>query len=162
MTSISIRLWGSLWTVENRRYINTCLILMLSPKRVLGILGSILAKKSVFSDAYSDETSLIISVISSLKSYFAGYSSILLESSLENSRMLLIIFRSWLDDCLIFSASSLDSGSRSSLRISSFIPMMAFIGVLISCVTFARNLLLLSRAVSMTMLLSLNCFLDLS
>ena len=66
------------------------------------------------------------------------------------------IFKSWFVDfdpfqneSFIDSASSLDSGSSSSRRISSFIPIMAFMGVLISCVTFARKRLLLSLAVSM-------------
>ena len=129
-----------------RILVTHCFILTSSPKSLSGVFSSTLTiTSSPLSSAFTD-IMFKRSLTMELKWYSTLRMSIFPASILEKSRMSLTIPRRELPALLTFCAYSLICGSLFSLRIISFIPRTAFIGVLISWDIFERKLLLASLA----------------
>ena len=129
------------------KLISTCLILPASPIKSVWTTSTVLNKSSWPFCSASGRVIELISVISSLRQNGSSVSSIFPFSIFDISRISLIRSSRWLLDMSIFVRHSLTfSGSLILDAAMEVMPMIAFIGVLISWDIWARKLLFASLA----------------
>jgi len=127
---------------------STCLILVSSPIREFGTLQSIFTTKLRFESTTRILIMLTTSFTRDENKYLLGTISSFPLSIFEKSKMSFIMDKRFVPACLIVIICSRAASGKFSRNASSAMPFIAFIGVLISWLIFARNPLFAFEAAS--------------